>query len=480
MPHEGPKPDPVTGKLPPHNFEVEMGLLAAILANNRVLERFMDVVQPHHFADSRHHRIYQEARKLVDAGKQANAFTLKNVFETTGELAEIGGTAYLAELQAAAVTIINARDYALLIVELWQRRRMIEIAQEMMERAHYVDHDTPAVAHVAEMEHALGELQDSAHGGETSGSTLEQAGAQMLDAYAIAAASGGLIGIPTGLKAIDKAMGGLEGSNLYVIGARPSMGKTALVTRIAENVAIDGEHVLFFQLEMSAMQIARRMAAARAGINIMEVKRARLDGEPWRRLVDAESEIRRLPITIVDKAGMGVAQIRARARRAKRQGRLGLIIVDHLTLMSAPPEIEKQGMVVKTGYNSGQLKRLAKDLDVPVILLCQLNRANENREDKMPQLADLRWAGEIEQDADVVMFVHRESYYLKRTEPARKQGEDGTKYDERHLQWSQAVAAHEGKAQLFFAKQRDAAVTVEHLAFDEATARFSNQGGDDV
>jgi len=475
---EMPPLDAVTGKTPPHNFEIEMGLLAAILANNRVLERVTDVVHPHHFADTRHARIYEESRKLVELGKQANAFTLKNVFETSGELAGMGGTAYLAELQAAAVTIINARDYALLLAELWQRRELISIAHEMLQRAHFVDHETPAVVHLSEIERLISDLQDSGKSQEAAGSTLEQAGAEMLDAYALAAASGGMVGIPSGLKAIDRAMGGFEGGNLYVIGARPSMGKTALVTRIAENVALDGEHVRFYQLEMSAMQIARRMAAARAGIDIMEVKRARLDGEPWRRLVEAEAEIRRLPITIVDRAGQGIAQIRADARRAKRQGKLGMIIVDHLTLMSAPPEIEKQGMVVKTGYNSGQLKRLAKDLDVPVVLLCQLNRANENREDKMPQLSDLRWAGEIEQDADVVMFVHRESYYLKRTEPVRKQGEDANKLAERRVQWQEALDAAAGRADLFFAKQRDGAVTVEHLAFDEATARFSNLGGE--
>ena len=467
--------EPPPPRVPPHNFEIEMGLLAALLANNRAFEIVGELLQPVHFADARHGKIYDAIAKIVARGGQANAATLRSYFDKDGELEDLGGTAYLARLQASAVSIVNTRDYAARLFDLWQRRELIDYARDVTERAYAFDVDSDAGAVLEAAESNLFAISEQGTA-DVRPVSLEDAGTKMLDLYAAAHKKGGALGIQTGLAEIDRMVGGLEGGSLTILGARPSMGKTALAVTISARVAHAGRRILFFQLEMTDAQIARRMVAMHAGIDVSEIKRARLDGRPFEMMVQAQRELAALPVDIVDRPRLLASHMRSIARRAKRRRGLDLIVVDHLTLMGEPAEWSKQGPTYAVGRNSGALKELAKELDVPILCLCQLNRANEAREEKRPQLSDLRWSGEIEQDADTVMFVHRESYYLERAKPARKSGESIDAFTAREAAWRDALDAAEGKAEIIFAKQRDGAVGIVELGFDGPTTRFFDLG----
>jgi replicative DNA helicase len=458
-------------RVPPHNFEMEMGLLAAMLANNRAHETVADFLRPVHFADARHGRIYAAIDKLAQRGEQANAFTLKNYFEQDGDLDDIGGVAYLGRLQAAAVTIVNTADYARRIFDLWQRRELIDMAARIADSAYSFDLDKDAGKVIEGAEQALFELSEHAASPDEVVS-LNEAGIMMLEAYAAAHRNGGRVGTPTGFAKIDDMLGGLEAGSLTICGARPSMGKTALAVGMAERMARAGDGVLFFQLEMSAPQIARRMAASATGLDVSEIKRTRLDDAAFRRMVETLRELENLPIHIVDRPGITAAQIRSIARRHKRKHGLKVLIVDHLTLMGWPADARGQSPTWAIGQNSGALKRLAKELGIAVLCLCQLSRANEGRENVRPQLSDLRWSGEIEQDADTVFFVHREAYYLERGKPSRKSGETSEELAKRLSAWEEALEQAKGRAEIVVAKQRDGAVGLVQIGFESATTRF--------
>jgi replicative DNA helicase len=303
----------------------------------------------------------------------------------------------------------------------------------------------------------------------------------------------GLAGVASGLHDLDRLLGGFHPSDLIILAARPSMGKTALATNIAYNVAAaartekDAEGnpielrqpVAFFSLEMSAEQLASRIIAERTGVRSDSMRRGDIHDEEFDAIFEASRQLFELPLFVDDTPALSVSQVRTRARRLKRQHGLSMVVVDYLQLMQPPPGRRVDNRVQEVSEITRGLKALAKDLDVPVIALSQLSRAVEQREDKRPQLADLRESGSIEQDADVVMFIYREQYYAERAEPSQRDGEDDNKFHERLERWKERCERAYGKAEIIIAKQRHGPIGSREFAFDGDTTRFSDLVADD-
>ncbi len=480
--------DGIAFRTPPHNFEAEQALLGAILLNNRAFERVSEFLRPEHFADPTHGRIYAACGKLIERGQIANPVTLKTFFETDGGLAEIGGTAYLAQLANAVVSIINAEDYGKLIHDLHLRRELIDIGQILVNEAYEPDLDRTAMDQIGGAEAKLYELATT---GQTEGG-FEAFGTVLVEAVRQAEAAhkrqGKLSGVPTGLVDMDKRLGGLHPSDLLILAGRPSMGKTSLATNIAFNaaraykeevdalgnkVAVDGAKVAFFSLEMSAEQLAARILAEQAEISSHKIRQGEMSNEEFERLVVAAQELHRLPLFIDDTPALSISAVRTRSRRLKRQHGLGLIVVDYLQLLRGSGA-HSENRVQEVSEITRGLKALAKELDVPVIALSQLSRAVEQREDKRPQLADLRESGSIEQDADVVMFVYREQYYLERAEPGRRPEESDEKFNERYAKWHERLIEVVNTAEVIVAKQRHGPVGTVRLSFQGEFTKFGN------
>lgn len=480
--------DGIAFRTPPHNFEAEQALLGAILLNNRAFERVSEFLRPEHFADPVHGRIFAACGKLIERGQIANPVTLKTFFETDGGLAEIGGTPYLAQLANAVVSIINADDYGKLIHDLHLRRELIDIGQTLVNEAFEPDLDRSAMDQIGGAEAKLYELATT---GQTEGG-FEAFGTVLVEAVKQAEAAhkrqGKLSGVPTGLIDMDKRLGGLHPSDLLILAGRPSMGKTSLATNIAFNaakaykeevdalgnkVAVDGAKVAFFSLEMSAEQLAARILAEQAEISSHKIRQGEMSNEEFERLVVAAQELHRLPLFIDDTPALSISAVRTRSRRLKRQHGLGLIVVDYLQLLRGSGS-HSENRVQEVSEITRGLKALAKELDVPVIALSQLSRAVEQREDKRPQLADLRESGSIEQDADVVMFVYREQYYLERAEPGRRPEETDEKFNERYSKWHERLMEVVNTAEVIVAKQRHGPVGTVRLSFQGEFTKFGN------
>jgi replicative DNA helicase len=414
-------------RLPPANIEAEQALLAAILANNYAYEKVSDFLLPEHFADAAHGRIYEACGVLIERGQLATAVTLKNKFDQDGDLAEVGGAQYLAQLQGAYVNIIDARNYGRIVHDLFLRRQLIELGEQMVNEAFEHDLEYSATDQIESSEQHLYQLAES---GQFEGG-LKKFEEALREAVEMAETAykrdGQMAGVPTGFKDLDKLLGGLHKSDLLILAGRPSMGKTALATNIAFNVARstrrekaeDGsdieqpETVAFFALEMSAEQMASRIIAEQANIRSDALRKGEITQAEFDRVFDASRELQSLRLFIDDTPALTVPALRTRARRLKRQQGLSLIVVDYLQLMSMPAGARAEGRVQEVSAITRGLKAIAKELDVPVLALSQLSRAVEQREDKRPQLSDLRESGSIEQDSDVVMFVFREQYYLE-------------------------------------------------------------------
>ncbi len=494
LPQRTPEDAPLQ-RVPPHNFEVEMGLLAALLANNRAYEKVSELLRPEHFADARHGRIYDAIGKLAQKGQQANAATLKNYFEHDGELAEIGGAEYLARLQASAVTIINAQDYAQRIFDLYLRRELIDIGTDVVNEAYAFDVDSDANAKIESAEQKLFDLAEK---GQAEGGfkTFNNALTAAIDMATLAfKRDGAVTGVTTGFADMDDKLGGLHKSDLLIVAGRPSMGKTALATKLAFNAALarqqwleqatregrdlndpeaDGAVVAFFSLEMSAEQLANRLLSERVEIPSDKIRRGEVAGEDFPKFVQAAQELASLPLHIDDTPALSVSAVRTRARRLKRTHGLGLIVIDYLQLLSPPPGMRAEGRVQEISAITRGLKALAKELDVPVMALSQLSRAVEQREDKRPLLSDLRESGTIEQDADVVMFVYREEYYHSRAEPGRRPEEDESKFNERHQKWQERGEQIMNIAEVILGKQRHGPIGTVRLRFDGQFTKFSD------
>ncbi|MBI1261519.1 MAG: replicative DNA helicase [Rhizobiales bacterium] len=467
-------------RVSPHNIEAEQALIGVMLINNEAYDRIASFLEPRHFFDPLHGRIYEAAAKLITAGHLASPVTLKNYFERDEALAEIGGPQYLARLAGAATTIINVDEYARMIYDLAVRRDLITVGTDIHNRAYEAPIDDTPAQQILDAEQALYQLAES---GKYEGGfqNFHEALKVAIDMAAAAyERDGGLSGISTGLRDLDSRLGGLQPSDLLILAGRPSMGKTALATNIAFNAAkaykaehqtdgsvkvLDGAIVGFFSLEMSAEQLATRLLAEQSGVPSERIRRGKIDENEFHQLVDASRELQSVPLYIDDTGGLTIATLAARARRLKRQRGLGLLVIDYLQLLSGGGKYGDNRVQEVTQITTG-LKALAKELNVPILALSQLSRQVEAREDKRPQLSDLRESGSIEQDADVVMFVFREEYYVSRKEPR-----EGTP---EHLAWQDEMGHVHGLAEVIIGKQRHGPTGTVKMQFQADVTRFSN------
>ena len=482
IPHPSHAQNPQEIRQPPHNYEAEQALLAALLVNNLVYDRVNEFLRPEHFADALHGRIYDAVGKLIQRGQVADPVTLKNLFDQDAALKDIGGAAYLAELARAAVTIIDAEDYARAIHDLFLRRQLIDIGTEVVNEAFEFDPEKTAIEHIELTELKLFHLAEN---GQTEGGpqrfdqvlnrALEQAeAAYKRDSH--------ITGVTTGLKDIDRKLGGMQKSDLIILAGRPSMGKTALATNMGFNAAEalkemgGNQHfrIAFFSMEMSAEQLATRIMAEKSGISSDRIRRGEVSDIDFPKIVEAAQTMSHVPFFIDDTPALSVPALRTRARRLKRQHGLDMIIIDYLQLMRGTNARGAENRVQEISEITRGLKAIAKELNVPVIALSQLSRAVEMREDKRPQLADLRESGSIEQDADVVMFVYREQYYHERAEPKQRNDEAEDKFHDRMRRWQERGERIHNIAEVNIAKQRHGPIGTIELYFEGATTRFSD------
>jgi replicative DNA helicase len=469
-----------TFRHPPHNIEAEKALLGAIFLNNRAYGSVSEFLQAEHFAYPQHGLIYKACSILIERGQIADPVTLRNFFQQDQTLADIGGPAYLAELAHSAVTIINSIEYGRIIHDLYLKRQLITLGEDMVNTAYDANLEKTADKQIEVAEDRLFKLAET---GDLDGG-FESFKDSLVSAVNMAALAhkreGGLSGVTTGFRDIDTLLGGLHKSDLLVLAGRPGMGKTALATNIAFNAAQsykqskgkEGAVVGIFSLEMSAEQLAARVISEATEISSDRMRKGELSGEEFERLSNYVNELYTVPIFTDDTPGLSVSQLRTRARRLKRQHQLGLIVVDYLQLMSASNESRSQGRVQEISEITRGLKTLAKELEVPVIALSQLSRAVEQREDKRPLLADLRESGTIEQDADVVMFIFREEYYLDREKPIPHAADKEERFGEKMQRWENRREEVRNLAELIVAKQRHGPTGTVDLMFKGEFTRF--------
>ena len=467
-------------RIQPHNIEAEQALLGALLLNNEIYDRIAAIIEPHHFYDPVHGRIWETAARRIAKNALASPVTLKPFLADDEGLAELGGTEYLARLAGAAISIIAAKDYAQNIRDLAMRRDLIRIGEEIQGRASDFVEDLEPPQQITEAEQSLYSLAEK---GKYEGGFVSFAKAAADAANMVNAAfqrGGGLAGISSGLSELDYKLGGFRPSDLLILAGRPSMGKTALATNIAFNIAkkhrrgtkpdgtegtTDGGVVGFFSLEMSSEQLANRILAAEARIKSHELLSGNLSEDQFREFLEVARDLERIPLYIDDTPALPISGLAARARRLKRQFGLDVLVVDYLQLLR-PASSKDQGRVNEVSEISQGLKAIAKELDIPVIALSQLSRQVESRDDKRPQLSDLRESGSIEQDADVVMFVFRESYYHDRMKPP----ED----DEKFPEWQQKAERLHGRAEVIIGKQRHGPIGTVDLHFEDSFTKFSD------
>jgi len=474
-----PPPSEEALRLAPHNIEAEQALLGAIMVHNEAYDRISDFLRPDHFYEEIHARIFESAGKLIHAGKIATPITLK-VFLPDQDLGGLTVAQYLVRLTQGATTIINAIEYGRVIYDLAIRRNLITIGEDIVNAAFDAPVEASPRQQIEEAERKLFALAESGRyegGFQSFASALTTAMDVAAKAYE---RDGHLSGVSTGLTDLDRQMGGLQRSDLIVLAGRPGMGKTALATNIAYNIARtwrgeklpdgtvltqNGGIVGFFSLEMSSEQLATRIIAEQSGIPSYKIRRGDIDERDFEALTDAVRVMQEIPLYIDQTGGISIAQLTARARRLKRQQGLDLLVVDYIQLLSGAAKKGDNRVQEVTEITTG-LKALAKELEVPIIALSQLSRQVESRDDKRPQLSDLRESGSIEQDADVVMFVFREEYYLRNREP--KPG------SEEHMKWQTDMEKIHGRAEVIIGKQRHGPTGTIPLHFDANITRFSN------
>jgi replicative DNA helicase len=450
---------------PPSNQQAEQALLGAILSNNKAMAR-CEGLTPDHFIDPVNGRIFSECQRLINAGRLADLLTLRTIFENTGFLEEAGGIAYLAGLLTATTGIINTTEYARVIADTARLRQAIDIGERLVNEAYAGGGDPQRLfLDIAADLDRLGAARR-----ENATTTLADAMRQAEEAMA-RAQDGQTAGVSTGFRSFDLRLGGLEPGFVYVLAGRPSMGKSSLGHQIAMNVARAGVPVLEFSLEMSAAQLGRRTLATAANVPIEAMKSGRVNMLDAEAIVRARAELSSLPLAIIDAGGQTPGQIAAAARAQKRKAGLGLIMIDHLNLVRAEDADAKHGGTWATERASGAVLEMAKACDCPVLLLAQLSRGVEGREDKRPVLSDLRQAGAIEQDADAVGFVYRPEYYLGH-EPQAKTGEKAESFAARRNDWFADKEKHKGSAEVIWAKVRDGEPGIDKLRFDAQTATF--------
>jgi len=473
----------------PSNIEAEQALLGAILVNNDAFYRVSDFLKNAHFNEPLHARIFEVAGEIIRMGKTANPVTIKTFLPANDKVGDLTVAQYLARLASQAVTIINAEDYGRAIYDLALRRSLITIGEDMVNIAYDAPLDMPPQNQIEDAERRLFELAET---GRYDGGfqAFNDAMALAIDmASAAYQRDGGLSGIACGIQALDQKMGGLQPSDLVIVAGRPGMGKTSLATNIAFNIAENYEPEIqpdgstkaknggvigFYSLEMSAEQLATRIISEQTEIPSSKIRRGDISEADFEKLVACSQMMQKLPLHIDQTGGISIAQLAARARRLKRQRGLDVLVVDYIQLMTGAKKTGDNRVQEMTEITTG-LKALAKELNVPVIALSQLSRQVENRDDKRPQLSDLRESGSIEQDADVVLFVFREEYYVKNAEPRRTPEEvaNDIKSPE-YLAWEEKMNKIKGSADVIIAKQRHGPTGTVTLGFQAEFTRFSD------
>jgi replicative DNA helicase len=472
----------------PHNIEAEQQLLGAILTNNDVYDRIAALIRPEHFFEPIHRRIFEVAAARIQKNALASPVTLRAYFEDDQALKAVGGPAYLARLAGSAISAWAARDYAQMIHDLALRRELIGLGRDIAARAGRVEVASDPADQIVEAEQRLYRLGEQGASERGFRSFLRAVTEAVNVANAAYHRDGGLAGIATGLADLDKKLGGLHPSDLLIIAGRPSMGKTSLATNIAFNIArthrrgirpdgsegtVNGGVVGFFSLEMSSEQLAARILSEAAEVPSEQIRRGDMTEDEFRRFLEAAKALESCPLYIDDTPALPISQVAARARRLKRTHGLDVLFVDYLQLLRAAST--KENRVNEVSEITQGLKAIAKELNIPVVALSQLSRQVEAREDKRPQLSDLRESGSIEQDADVVMFVFREEYYREREKPGEHDLEAMAK-------WQAVMEQVHGRAEIIIGKQRHGPIGTVGLAFEARFTRFSNlaqawQGG---
>lgn len=465
----------------PKNLEAECALLGILLFDNAVFERLPDRLRGAHFYEPFHQRLFDAVSEYIAAGRLAEPTVLVDAFRDDPAFADFGGLRYLADLVDRAPPSANAKEYARTIYDLAVRRDLIRIGGEMVAEA--ADPAMTGAQHVEKAEGALftlAEAGEQAKGVKSFREALTGAVAMIEAAFK---RDGALAGLSTHLVDLDQKLGGFHPSDLLVLAGRPSQGKTALANNIGYRVAdsyravadpdepcglrtVEGGVVLFFSLEMSAEQLAIRIIADVAGVSGDAMRKGEITRDEFAKVKAVEARLAKIPLYIDDTGGLNIARLAARARRHKRRHGLDLVIVDYLQLVTTNSAAGRGNRVQEVSEITGALKALAKDLNAPVLALSQLSRKVEDREDKRPQLADLRESGSIEQDADCVMFVFREAYYLERAEPR-----EGT---EEHLKWCEDMERLKYQAEVIVGKQRHGPIGTVRLSFNGATTSFGN------
>lgn len=459
----------------PHNLDAEQGVLGALLVDNRSYEKIGDFMRADLFFMPAHGRIYDAIIKMISRGQNASPVTLKNYFEADDDLSEVGGAEYLADLAGSVVSIVNIEDYGRTIYDAHIRRELIALGEDVVNESFKHDLDINAQDTVERAEAKLYELAES---GEAKGGfvTLRDSVLTAIEhAEKAFKTDGNVTGVTTGLTDMDKKLGGLQDSDLLILAGRPSMGKTALAVNIAFNAAkkfaesggAEGGRVGFFSLEMAADQLATRILSDQSGISGDSIRKGNIKQDDFRKFVEASQVLSQVPLYIDDTPALSISAVRTRARRLKRQHGMDLLVIDYLQLLRGTGS--KQGMdnrVQEVAEITRGLKAIAKELQIPVLALSQLSRQVEQREDKRPQLSDLRESGSIEQDADVVMFVYREEYYLSRTEP-----EPGT---EKHMTWQESMERAHNVGECIVAKARHGPIGGVKMHFNPDLTRFSD------
>jgi replicative DNA helicase len=470
-------------RLPPANLEAEQALLGALLANNKAYERVGEFLEAEHFADAIHGRIYTAIRRRIENGHLADAITLRHEFEHSGELAEVGGPAYLAQLLSAMVGIVNAGEYGRLIHDCWIRRQLIDLGETVVNNAFGAQAELDGKEQIEAAEQTLFELA-SEKAGEGGAISFERALARAIEvADAALKRGGGVSGLASGLRDLDAKMGGLHDSDLLILAGRPGMGKTALATKIAFGAAKaslaepkDGKTraVAVFSLEMSADQLANRLLSEASRISGDRIRRGEISQKEFDNFVAVSRELSQLPILIDDTPAITLSALRTRCRRIQRTRGLAMVVVDYLQLMRPSVGTRPESRVLEISMITQGLKAIAKELAIPVLALSQLSRAVEQREDKRPQLSDLRESGSIEQDADVVMFIYRDEYYLKQREPKITAFTDDGKFETAMQRWQEDMERAHNKADLIIAKQRHGPTGTIPLFFEAEFTRFGD------
>ena len=480
--------DPASGlaaaRKMPHNLPAEQNLLGALLIDNDIMEKIDDRLRAEHFYDPLHGRIFATMMRMIDRGQLANPVTLKSFFSGTDDGPDGAIEDYLGELADGVISLAQSADYAVTIYEAHLRRELIRIGDDVIEDAIHPDVDLSATKQIETAEAKLFQLAESGEAGAGL-RNFESVTAAAVNMAAIARKSdGGLSGVSTGLTDLNAKMGGLHRSDLIILAGRPGMGKSALATTMAFHSATttrtgeEARPVAFFSLEMSAEQLGTRILSERAKIDSNAIRQGDLNAEEFDRLVEVSNQLSVAPFYIDDTPSLSVSQVASRARRMKRTGGLGLIVVDYLQLLTPQLGVKSENRVQEISNIGRSLKAIAKELDVPVLALWQLSRAVEQREDKRPNLSDLRESGSIEQDADVVLFIYREEYYLNKREPERKMEEREDAFNARHDDWMQRMQNSENKAEIIIAKQRNGPIGDVELTWEADFTRFSDRAAE--